>query len=105
MNANFLNKFIIFEKQITTVDSYNSPIKTYTFLKESYAGVKMIGGDLLYTNGEIPYNNLEFLIRYDPDIDYSCRILYENNYYEIKQVFTIGRQDFTKIIGKVWGDE
>jgi len=105
MNANDLNKFIIIEKEVTTTNSLGTPIETYSFLKESYAGVWLKGGSTQYTDGAIPFTNIEFVIRYDERVDYKCRVKYEGQYYKIKHIYVQGRKDWMRLQAIVWEKE
>jgi len=103
MNTNLLNKNIIIEKETTSVNEVGTPVETYSFLKESYAGMTLRSGTTQYTgDGALPYNNIEFLLRYDHRITYKCRFKYDDQYYKIKHIHVVGREDWMQIQCIVW---
>jgi SPP1 family predicted phage head-tail adaptor len=103
MNTNDLNKSIVVEKETTSINANGTPIETYQFLKESYAGMTLRSGETQYSDmGALPFNNVEFLIRYDERINYKCRFKYEGQYYRIKHIQVLGRQDWMLIRAIVW---
>lgn len=102
MNSNDLNKHIIIEKETTTVNSLGTPVETYSFLKESYAGVWLKSGNTQYSDGALPFSTVEFIVRYDERIDYKCRIYYEGQYYKIKHIYVQGRKDWQRVQAIVW---
>jgi len=105
MKTSTLNKNIIIEKEGTTKNAVGTPIETYAFLKESYAGVWLRAGATEYTDGALPYSNVEFIIRYDERVNYKCRILYENQYYKINHIYVVNRKDWMRIQAVVWENE
>jgi SPP1 family predicted phage head-tail adaptor len=102
MNVNYLNKNIGFEFYDVSTNSLGTPIENWTFLKESYANVRLLNGDTAVGDGDSAFTTLEFTVRYDEDINYKCRIIYEHQPYAIKHIWTEGRLDWTKIRAKVW---
>lgn len=106
MNANNLNKRIIFRKEVVTTGSIGTPEETPEFLKHSYANVRVLGGGTQYSeDGELPFNNIEFTVRYDEDINYDCLIEYEEQFYKIKYIDKNKRSGWIKINTIVWEDE
>lgn len=97
------NSYIVFEKEVTSTNTIGTPVETYSFLKESWANFRFTGGSTQYLQeAGLPVTDCEFTVRYDPDIDYACRIKYDNQYYRISHIFTDGRKDYTRIRAKVW---
>ena len=91
------------EKEVTTKNAAGTPIESYNFLKESYAGITLRSGDTSFTaEGALPFNNVEFLLRYDSRINYKCRFSYENQYYKIKHIQVMGRKDWMLVKAIVW---
>ena len=106
MIASGFNRSIVFEKEDTTTNSVGTPIEGYQFLKESWANVRLLTGATQYTeDAGLPFSDIEFIVRYDEEIDYSCRIYYDNQYYKIKHIHTQGRKDYTQIRATVWENE
>ncbi len=100
------NKHITIQKEVTSLNSIGTPIKNYSFLKESWANFYLLGGGSQFSEvGILPSSDVEFTVRYDPEINYACRIKYDNQYYSIRHIFTEGRCDYTRIRCKVWEEE
>ena len=106
MRPSILNKQITFEKEVTTKNAVGTPTESYSFLKQSYADVRVLNGGTEYTTeSSIPFTRVEFTIRWDSDINYKCRILYDNQYYEINHIETLGRNHWLKIRSVVWEND
>ncbi|HPI82203.1 MAG TPA: phage head closure protein [Candidatus Paceibacterota bacterium] len=100
------NKYIVFERETTSTNEIGTPVETYSFLKHSWANFRLLGGNTQYTEvGALPNSEVEFTVRYDPSIDYSCRIWHDNQYYKILHIFTDGRKDYTRIRAIVFEEE
>ena len=98
-----LNKLITFEKESTTKNRVGTPTESYVFLKTKYAELYVTGGASSYgADGTIPFTNDVFVIRYDEDINYKCRIIYNNQYYKIEHIEEVGRKQFMRIKTIVW---
>ena len=106
MYTSMLNKSVIIEKSTETTNAVGTPVENFSFLKESYAGMTLRDGNTAYTDtGELAFNNVEFLLRYDSRINYSCRLKYENQYYKIKHIQVVGRKDWMQVRAIVWEEE
>jgi len=106
MLPSLLNKEIIFEKETTSTNAVGTPVETYSFMKQTWAKVYVYNGGSDYDiEGTLPFTRSEFTVRYDKNINYKCRILYEAQYYEIGHIETIGRNHFLKIRTVVWEGE
>jgi head-tail adaptor len=70
-----LNTMISIEKEITTKNAVGSPVETYSLLKKTYATVKFTAGGKEFNEGEMPYTDTEFSLRYDSEINYKCRVM------------------------------
>lgn len=98
MNASDLNKHIEFWKESTAVNTVGTPTETYTFLKKKYANINFKSGTSNYEEmGISVYSTYTFTIRWDSDINYKCRIKYEDSFYLINHIHTLGRNDWMKI--------
>lgn len=106
MDANKLNKIIQFEKSIESKDRIGAIKTKWVFFKEAYAATKFIGGTTEYDDGAQAFTDKEFIIRYDPEIDYNKRIVLEEDgqVYQIKHIEILNRYDFQKIITVKWVD-
>ena len=101
-----LNKLITIEKENTTVNAVGTPTEVYLLLRKVWANVYIKSGATEFNmEGAVPFTMVEFTIRYDPQIDYKCRILYENQYYHIAHIETIERKHWLKIRATVWENE
>jgi len=106
MYTSTLDKSITIDKETTSTNTLGTPVETYYFLKETYAGVWLKSGSTDYsTDGALPYSYVEFIIRYDERVNYKCRIQYENQYYRINHIYVVGRKDWMRIQAVVWEDE
>jgi len=101
-----LSRLITIEKEITTNNAVGTPTEAYSFWKQCYANMSAKTGATEYSGeGALPFTRVEFTMRYDPTIDYKCRIKYENQYYEIGHIETMGRNHWIKIRCVVWEGE
>ncbi len=68
--------------------------KLTSFLKYKWSGVQYLGGRTGADQyGENAQNDAIFTIRYDEDINYKCRIYYNDQYYKITHIELIGRNE------------
>ena len=105
-NVNDLNRQIVFEKEKTSKNAYGTPVEGYSFLKTAFANIRVLSRGSEYNEeGTLPFTRVEFVVRYDPMIDYKCRIQYENQYYEIGHIETMNRKQFLKIRSVVWENQ
>jgi SPP1 family predicted phage head-tail adaptor len=103
MLTSSLNRQITVEKSVSSTSRVGTPKLTYSFLKNTFAEVNQNSGDSNYTqSGQLPFNKTEFYLRYDVDINYKCRILYDNEYYKIEHIQKIGRNLWMKISTINW---
>lgn len=94
-----LNRWIIIEKATRTKgSSIGNPKDTYAPFYETWAGVSYGGGSFNKDNaGSNVRIDATFTIRYDEDVNYKCRILYENQYYSFDMIEIIGRNEAQRI--------
>jgi len=103
MLASTLNKRIYIEKEVTTTNAVGTPVETYSYLKETWASMRLLIGNTQFSqDGELPFSSTEFIVRYDDRIDYKCRIKYDGQYYRINHIHEQGRKDFYRILALVW---
>lgn len=103
MNTRSLDKQIVIEKETTTTNAVGTPQETYVFYRECYANLTVRSGGTQYNpNGQVPFSTDDFIIRYDKDVNYKCRIIYNNNYYKIEHIEELGRKKYLKIKTIVW---
>jgi len=103
MLASLLNKQLVIEKESTITNRVGTPKETYVFLKETWAQKVQNTAVTQYDpQGQIPFSTDDFIIRYDEEINYKCRIIYNNNYYKIEGIDYIGRRQWMKLKCIVW---
>ena len=103
MLASLLNKQLTIEKEVTATNRVGTPTETYEFLKQSWAQKVQNTAVTQYDpQGQIPFSTDNFIIRYDEEINYKCRIIYNNNYYKIEGIDYIGRRHWMKLKCIVW---
>lgn len=94
MDAYRLNRLITIEKAVVSQNDQGTPVETYSVLKTTYATVTyQSGGTTSDEYGEQSYTDAIFSIRYDPRINYKCRVLFNGSYYKILHVELIGRKN------------
>jgi len=98
-----LDKQIVIEKETTTTNRVGTPEETYEFLKEAWAEKFQNNSTTQYApEGMVPFSADVFIIRYDEDINYKCRLIWNNNYYKIEGIDYIGRKHWIKLKCIVW---
>jgi len=103
MLPSLLNKQIVIEKEVTTTNSKGTPKETYEFFKEAWAQKVQNNAVTQYNElGQIPFSTDDFIIRFDEEINYKCRVIYNNNYYKIEGIDYIGRRHWMKLKCIVW---
>jgi len=93
MLAGALNNFITIEIETTTKNAVGTPIETYAKLKDTWASIKYTSGGTQFNEGEMPYTDVDFSIRYDETVNYKCRVIFQSEYYKILYIENIGRKD------------
>lgn len=89
-----LNRWIKIEIATRSKGSTGVPTEAYTDLFETWAGVSYGGGSFNSDNaGENIRVDAIFTIRYEPTVNYKCRIFYEMQYYKIDHIEIIGRNE------------
>lgn len=105
MDANALNTQIEIWKYVTADNEGGTPIENFLYLKDRFAYMSVKGGSTTETNlGKLPYTNVEFTIRYEPELDYQCQIKYNEKFYEIEHIEIIGRKAWMKIQTSVYNE-
>ena len=103
MFTSVLNKQITIEKEATSTNRVGTPKETYTFFKQAWAQKVNKGVNTRYgAEGENPFSTDDFIIRFDEEINYKCRVIYNNNYYKIEGIEFIGRRHWMKLKCIVW---
>ncbi len=103
MLASLLDKQLVIEKEVTTTNRVGTPKETYEFFKETWAQKVQNKATTQYdANGQVPFSTDDFIIRFDEEINYKCRVIYQNNYYKIEGIDYIGRRHWMKLKCVVW---
>lgn len=98
MLSYLLNRQITIETETETKNSLGTPEVTYSTLKTTYANVVYNSGNTSSDEvGENAYTDANFVIRYDPRVNYHCRILFNDSYYKILHIEPIGRNEGLRI--------
>jgi head-tail adaptor len=105
-NANDLQKLVEIWKESTTTNSVGTPTETYLLYKKCYARILFRSGTSQNTdnNGVLPTAYTEILVRYDPNIDYKCKVKYNNWWYLINYIEELDRSSFLKLDCTVYQD-
>lgn len=94
MLPGLLNKSIEFEHKTESVDDIGDVLSVWTFYKRFKASVTISPVNSYSENtGEIVNYVTTFIIRYDKNINYKYRILFNENYYKIRAITELGRKE------------
>ena len=81
------NRSIQFEKKVTIKNEVGTPTEVWSFQKESWANFRLLSGQMQFTpDAGLPTSNVEFVVRYDPTVDYDCRIKMDDHTYQINHI-------------------
>lgn len=104
-NANDLKTFVEVWKYIKEDNNAGTPIETFKLYRKKYANLRVVNGGTTESNlGNLPYTNVAFTLRFDPEINYDCQIKYNNSYYAISHIEIIDRKAFMKLMTLVVND-
>jgi len=97
---------ITFKKEKNTAEEGYAEEKSWCFFKETFADVFIKAGGTNYAEeGPRAFTRVLFTIRYDEDIDYSCRIWYNDQMYMINHIEVVDRRHWMRIESVAWEDE
>ena len=92
------SKRITIEKSVNGSTTTGKPIKSFQKIKDTFANVYIAGGATQYND---QYDNVKttvtFTIRYDSNVDYDCRIVYNSRNYNIQFIEDIDVKRYLKI--------
>lgn len=99
MNSNDLKHRVQVWKYDVSTNLGGTPIEYFKFYKYTYAGIRSLSGDLQNdaAPGTTHNQNVEIVLRYDPIIDYNCKIVYAKNTYRIDYIDPEVRRGFLKL--------
>ena len=93
------DRLITIQRKTTERNAVGTPKNTWAFLKSKFTHVQYqrgntTGGD----HGEQTTTDAVFTIRWDPDIDYNCRVMFENKRYRIRHIEHVGRMEKMRLL-------
>ena len=90
---------ITIQRKTTERNAVGTPRNTWAFLKHKFAHVQYNRGNTTGgEHGEQTVNDATFMVRWDPVIDYSCRIIFEEKRYRIRHIEYVGRKDKMRLL-------
>lgn len=96
---------ILIERPVTTRDSMGQPIPTWRRLARAWAAVESVDTNERFQSArEVGHKLRVFTIRYRDDVLFNYRIVYKNEYYNIRSVKEVerkGRDAFLDILGEL----
>jgi head-tail adaptor len=93
LSAKFDRNIEIYKVQ-NRINVIGSQISDYVFLKFKKAGVTYMGGNTNKDSlGQRSVSATNFTIRYDKEVDYNCRIKYNDSFYSIEHIEIVGRNE------------
>lgn len=98
-----LNTLITIEKGVSGTTSMLSEAFVYSDYMITYANVYARSGSVRYGESEELIYTTEFTIYHNSlskDIDNTCRIKYDNNYYSIIEVIELEYRQYIKLVGQ-----
>lgn len=105
MNVNDLRWPIEIWKYDYGDNSGGTPIETFKLYRKVYAYLKVRSGSTETSElGKLPNTSVEFVIRYDPVVDYRCQIKYNNKFYEIEHIEVIDRMAWMRLQTSVYNE-
>ena len=98
------DKRIDIEERANTVSTGGTPKKTpWDIIRNCAANVFVSSTGAEETDeGVLPYQKVEFTIRYSGLVNYKCRVVYKEQHYNIDALETIGRDHYLKITSIVF---
>lgn len=101
-----LRNRIEIQKYRNTAQVGYAETKEWVFFKETFADIFVQSKGTEYNEyGSHAFTAVEFVVRYDENIDYDCRIKYNNQVYVINHLEPIDRKQWIKIQSVAWKDE
>ena len=105
MLAGMMDKYIKLEVETTTKNDVGTPTEAYTLLRYVYASVKYPKGGALFEEAAHPFTDTHFTVRWMSDINYKCRVFFEDEYYKILHIERLGRKDGLRLKCILWDSE
>ena len=95
-----LDERIVVEQYSTTANEYGEPIKTWSTSGTLWARVEYLNGgnaEKFVEATENEYRAVRFTVRYRTSVSNKNRILYNSQYYDVREIQHEGRKRFTYI--------
>lgn len=100
-----LTRMITIQQATATQDVAGQPIKTWTRLDRAWAAVESIDTNERFQGiREVGHKLRLFTIRYRSDINFEQRIVYQEEYYNIRSIKEVnrrGRDAFLELLGEL----
>jgi SPP1 family predicted phage head-tail adaptor len=104
-NVNDLKTRVEIHKYSESENEGGTPIEKPVLYKKAYSGVRVMSGGTQNDGlGNLPYSNVEFILRYDKNIDYKCQVKYNNVFYKINHIELLDRNSFMKLQTVVYNE-
>jgi SPP1 family predicted phage head-tail adaptor len=86
------------QKYRNTAEVGYAETKEWCFYKETFADIFVQGKGTEYNEyGSHAFTNVEFVVRYDEDLNYDCRVKYNNQIYTINHIENVDRKQWFKL--------
>lgn len=100
-----LDRRITIQSKTNAADEYNQPVPTWTTFANPWAKIEdKSGGESFPANQLTAYRSTVFTIRYISGLDETMRILYKNQYYNIRLIKKPDRDRFLELTGELLDD-
>jgi SPP1 family predicted phage head-tail adaptor len=102
MRAGDLDRRIRIERREVSQQAYGEAQPTYTLLAETWARVAPLSGREYFAADQVIAEDFtEFRVRWLAGVDAQCRIIYNDNEYNVRAVHEIGRREGLRIVTTV----
>jgi len=103
MDSRLFDKRVRVEKYTNTAAVGYAETKEWTFLKWSWSNISFKGGGMtFFEEGKNAFSRVVLTLRYDVDITYDCRFLYDNQYYYVYHIEDVDRKKYMRITSTNW---
>lgn len=100
-----LTKMILIQRPVTTQDSMGQPIPTWQRFARAWAAVESVDtNERFQSEREVGHKLKLFTIRYQAGIVFNYRIVYKDEYYNIRSIKEVdrkGRDAFLELLGEL----
>jgi len=93
MNIGKLHRKIVIEEPTNASNNYGEYVTTWSTFHTCFAAISRFGGTEKLRSGKIEaVNKVRFKIRFFAGIEEDMRVLYNGNYYQIKEIQELDRE-------------